>query len=66
MTPKRGWLDDQFEEVSANVKSWPEWMVREARLDDIREERYPARNAGSQSEPDADHRENPSNERNLE
>ncbi|MGC4048338.1 MAG: hypothetical protein QM757_01300 [Paludibaculum sp.] len=30
MTLKKGWLNGQFDKVSAEVNSWPGWMQREA------------------------------------
>jgi hypothetical protein len=30
MVLKEGWLDRQFDQVSKNVESWPEWMRRAA------------------------------------
>ncbi len=30
MVLKEGWLDRQFDQVSKNVESWPQWMKRAA------------------------------------
>ena len=30
MVPKPGWLNRQFDQVSKNVDSWPDWMKRAA------------------------------------
>ena len=34
---KPGWLDRQFDRALEDIKSWPEWMRREAGLEDLAE-----------------------------
>ena len=41
--PRPGWLDRQSQKVQEDVKSWPEWMRREAGLERGRE--APAKNS---------------------
>jgi hypothetical protein len=30
MTLKKGWLNEEFVRVDADVRKWPDWMQREA------------------------------------
>lgn len=34
---KQGWLNRQIQNASEDVKSWPSWMKREAKLEEIKE-----------------------------
>lgn len=34
---KQGWLNRQIQNASEDVKSWPSWMKREAKLEESKE-----------------------------
>lgn len=34
---KHGWLNKQIRNASEDVKSWPSWMKREAKLEECKE-----------------------------
>jgi hypothetical protein len=47
---KPGWLNRQFDQVSKNVDSWPDWMKRAAGFEDESAGSPRLQNAGKQEE----------------
>ena len=62
MVPKPGWLNRQFDQVSKNVDSWPDWMKRGAGFEEETRPQHPQK-ARDKEEPLHDDR--PNGQRNL-